>query len=212
VELSMRRVTRVHMPGLLARFMERARGREQRLVRGSIPGPLLLLSYPRGQAEAALEVESAYAHLLPSLPHAIRSTYEHVLQRMPALVVVLLRPTNLCGCLGHHHVKGTESRLTRRLRADLGDSVGEVDLAWEAIRGWQPMPLSAMAAEATGEQIGQLHFGAALLAVLLHEMEHLAFPERAEREVRTSSNEFYSVVMEELVRQEGGPDYGMSGI
>jgi hypothetical protein len=47
---------------------------------------------------------------------------------------------------------------------------------------------------------------------MLHEMEHLAFPDHAEREVRASSNEFYSDVMEELVRQEGGPDYGMSGL
>jgi hypothetical protein len=200
------------MPGLFARLMERLRGREQRVVRGAIPGPLLLLTYPRGRGEAAEEVESAYARLLPSLPPGIRARYEGVLQRMPAMVVVLLRPANPCGCLGHHHVKGTESRLTRRLRADLGDGVGEVDLAWETIRGWQPMPLSAMAAEASGEQFGQLHFGAALLAVLLHEMEHLAYPEKAEREVRTTSNEFYHAVMEELVRQEGGPDYGMSGI
>jgi hypothetical protein len=194
-----------------ARLMERVRGREQRLVRGGVPGPLLLLSFPRAEA-AALEVEAAYAHLLPSLPPEIRSRYEHVLRRMPAVVVVLLRPRNPCGCLGHHHVKGAESRLTRRLRADLGDSVGEVDLAWEAIREWQPLPLSAMAAEASGEQLEHLHFGAALLAVLLHEMEHLAFPDKAEREVRTTSNEFYSVVMEELVRQGGGPSYGMSGI
>jgi hypothetical protein len=207
----MKRVARVHMPGMLARLRERVRGREQRLVRGVVSGPLLLLSFPRGEA-AAQEVEAAYARLLPSLPREIRSRYEEVLGRMPALVVVLLRPRNPCGCLGHHHVKGAESRLTRRLRSDLGDSVGEVDLAWEAIRDWQPLPLSAMAAEASGEPLQRLHFGAALLAVLLHEMEHLAFPDKAEREVRASSNEFYSVVMEELVRQSGGPGYGMSGI
>ena len=206
----MRRSTRIHVPGFFERLAERIRGREQRLVRGRIAGPLLLLSYPRGQSEVADEIESAYAHLLPSLPAGIRSRYVDVLQLLPALVVVLLRAKNPCGCLGHHHVNGTESRLTRRLRADLKDAVGEIDLAWEAIRGWQPMPLSAMAAGDLGAKIGELHMEAALLSVLLHEMEHLAFPDKAEHEVRTTSNEFYSVVMEELVRQEGGHEYGMS--
>lgn len=208
----MRRTTRIHMPGFFQRLTERLRGREQRLVRGRIPGPLLLLSYPRGQSEAADGVESAYAHLLPSLPEGIRSRYEDVLHRLPALVVVLMRTKNPCGCLGHHHVKGTESRLTRRLRADLNDAAGEIDVAWEAIRDWQPMPLSTMAAGEMGGKIGGLHMEAALLSVLLHEMEHLAFPDKAEREVRTSSNDFYSVVMEELVRLEGGREYGMSGL
>lgn len=208
----MRRTTRIHMPGFFQRLTERLRGREQRLVRGRIPGPLLLLSYPCGQSAAADDVESAYAHLLPSLPAGIRARYEDVLRQLPALVVVLMRPKNPCGCLGHHHVKGTESRLTRRLRADLNDAAGEIDLAWEAIRDWQPMPLSAMAAGEMGGKIGGLHMEAALLSVLLHEMEHLAFPDKAEREVRTSSNDFYSVVMEELVRLEGGHEYGMSGL
>lgn len=208
----MRRKTRVHVPGLFKLLVERLRGREQRLVRGSGEGPLLLVSYPSGHRSAAEDVESAYARLLPALPPEIRTRYEAVLQRLPAMVVVLLRPKNPCGCLGHHHVKGAESRLTRRLRADMGDAVGEVDLAWEAIREWQPLPLSSMAAGALGGKLGAIHFEAALLSVLLHELEHLAFPDHAEREVRTSSNDFYSAVMEELVRQEGGPGYGMSGL
>jgi hypothetical protein len=201
---------RVHMPGLLSRLAERLRGREQRLVRGRMEGPLLLLSYPRGRSDVAADVESAYAHRLPALPFEVRSSYEAVLRGLPPMVVVLLRPGNPCGCLGHHHVKGTESRLTRRLRTDVGDAIGEVDLAFEAIRIWQPMPLSTMAAEESAGDLTALHFEAALLSVLLHELEHLAFPEKAEREVRTASNEFYSAVMEELVRQEGRAFYGMS--
>jgi hypothetical protein len=170
------------------------------------------VSFPTGYQSIAEEIDSAYAHLLPSLPEDIRSRYDAVLRRLPAVVVVLLRDRNPCGCLGHHHIRGTESRLTRRLRGDLGDAVGEVDLAWEAIREWQPMPLSSMAMDGLNGKLDGLHFEAALLSVLLHEMEHLAFPEHAEKQVRTSSNEFYSAVMEELVRQEGGPEYGMSGI
>ena len=33
---------------------------------------------------------------------------------------------------------GTESRLARRLMADTGRRVGEIDLAVEAIRSWEP--------------------------------------------------------------------------
>ena len=207
----MRRATKIHVPGLFERVVDRIRGREQRMVRGTLPGPLLLVTHPRGRGEAAEELEAAYSHLLPSLPLPIRSRYEAMLTKLPAMVVVLLRPENPCGCLGHHHVKGTESRLTRRLRADMGDAIGEIDLAWESIRNWQPLPLSSMAAESVGEKLGEIHMQAALLAVLLHELEHLAYPDHAEREVRTTSNDFYSAVMDELVRQEGGPRYGMTG-
>ena len=187
----MRRSTKIHVPGLLERLVDRIRGREQVMVRGTLPGPLLLVTHPRGQAEAAADLEAAYAHLLPSLPAAIRSRYDTVLARLPAMVVVLLRPENPCGCLGHHHVKVTESRLTRRLRGDLGDAIGEIDLAWESIRNWQPLPLSSLAAESLGAKLEEIHQQAALLAVLLHELEHLAYPEHAEREVRTTSNDFY---------------------
>jgi hypothetical protein len=132
-----RRRARVHVPSLFERLVARLRGRQQLLVRGAMPGPMLLLSYPTGQSEVAGEIERAYAHLLPSLPDAILSRYRGVLGRMPAMVVVLVRQKNPCGCLGHHHVRGTESRLTRRLRGDLGDAVGEIDLAWQAIRDWR---------------------------------------------------------------------------
>lgn len=200
----------VHPPGILRRWIERLRGRQQLLVRGAECMPLLLLSFPRGQSEAARELEAAYARTLPGLlDRDFLAPYRKMFTKLPSMVVVLLRPTNLCGCLGHHHPPGTESRLTRRLAADLGSPVGEIDLAYDAIRAWSPQPLSALAAGELGGQLPALHFEAAILAVLLHELEHLAFPEHSEKDVRRASNRLYTALMDDLVRKEAGLGYGM---
>jgi hypothetical protein len=201
---------RVRPRGLLEEWLERLRGREQKLVRAAGEAPLLLLSYPRRGRAAADETEAAYTHTLPRLNSDIRAPYHGILERLPVLVVVLLRPRNLCDCLGHHHPRGTESRLTRRLAADLGSPVGEIDLAYEAIRRWEPQPLAAMAVGELGPRLPDLHFQAAVLAVLLHELEHLAFARSAEHETRTRSNWFYTRAMEQLVAEESGAAYGMA--
>jgi hypothetical protein len=198
-----------HPRGLVRRLLESIRGREQLLVRPPAGFPLLLLSYPRGSESAARLLESAYLHTLPALPRAVLEPYGAVLAALPALVVVLLRPENPCGCLGHFHPRGAESRLTRRLAADLGSPVAEIDLAFETIRAWKPQPLSSLAAGEHEPEFAGLHFQAALLAVLLHELHHLALPEADERQIRAASNNFYTAVMRELVREAGGADYGM---
>ena len=199
----------IHPQGVIERIVDVLRGREQKLVRAGDDLPLLLISYPRGKREIALDLELVYSHTLSSLPEAVRSPYLPMLASLPAVVVVLLRASNPCGCLGHHHPRGTESRLTRRLAADLGSEAGEIDLAYESIRRWSPQPLSAMSAGVDARQIAPLHFQAAMLAVLLHELEHLAFPEHTEKEVRLASNRLYSEVMEHLVLSEYGVGYGM---
>jgi hypothetical protein len=200
----------VHPPGLLEGLLDRLRGRHQLLVRAGAELPLLLLSYPRGRLEIAQEIEAACLRTLGTLRREIVETYAPVMAGLPALVVVVLRPRNPCGCLGHHHPRGAESRLSRRIESDLGRPVGEIDLAYEAIREWRPQPLSAMAAEGLGARLPSLHFRAAVLAVLLHELEHLAFPERPEQEIRSRSNSFYGSVMEDLVAGESGERYGMA--
>jgi len=201
---------RVRPRGVLEAWLERLRRREQRLVRASAEAPLLLLSYPRGGRAVAEEIETACARTFPRLNPEIRVPYEGVFERLPTLVVVLLRPRNLCDCLGHHHPRGTESRLTRRLAADLGSPVGEIDLAYEAIRRWEPQPLAAMAVGDLGSRLPDLHFQAALLAVWLHELEHLAFARSTEHETRTRSNWFYTCAMAQLVAEESGAAYGMA--
>lgn len=180
------------------------------MVRGAETLPLLLLSFPKGGQTAAREVAAAYAHTLAGLKPEILAPYLTVFRSLPVMVVVLLRPNNLCGCLGHHHPRGTESRFTRRLAADLGHPIAEIDLAYEGIRKWQPEPLSSLAAGELGSRLRELHFQAAVLAVLLHEMEHLAFPQKSEQEIRLRSNELYATVMRELVAEESGAAYGMA--
>ncbi len=200
----------VHPPSLVQRLVERVRGREQLLVRPGEGLPLLLLTYPGGKEAVARDVETAFAHTLPRLPQHILEPYLDTLAALPVMVVLILRPLNACGCLGHHHPPGTESRLARRLSADLGSGVAEIDLAYEAIRKWEPHPISSLAAGSLGGRLAALHFEAALLAVLLHELEHIAFPERKERDIRTTSNEFYANLMQHLVLRESGEGYGMS--
>jgi hypothetical protein len=201
---------RIHSPGLVRRLLEKLRGFEQTLVRGPADWPLLLLSYPTGYSEIAEEVRQAWLHTFPALTAPAASPYRAMLRRLPAVVVVLLRPRNVCTCLGHHHPKGAWSSLTRRLAHDMGSETGEIDLAWEAIRDWRPHPLSSLAA---GPSFEILHFRAALLSVLLHELEHLAWPDHQEREVRQSSDTFYAAALTEMLQQEGVASYGMgSGI
>jgi hypothetical protein len=65
---------RVHPRGILARLLERLRGREQLLVRVADDLPLLLLSYPRGGLSVAREIEVACAHTLPRLSAESRLT------------------------------------------------------------------------------------------------------------------------------------------
>jgi len=205
-----RRQQAVHPPGILERLADRIRGREQVLVRGGEDRPLLLVSYPRGNSEIAEDVEAAYAHTLRRLRPEVLGPYERVFQALPTLVAVLLRARNPCTCLGHHHPAGTESRLTRRLAGDIGRPVAEIDLAFEGIREWQPQPLSSLAVGDLGGRLSAVHFQAAILAVLLHELEHLAFPEHTEQETRQHSNAFYAAAMEQLVKEECDSGYGMA--
>jgi hypothetical protein len=200
----------VHPRGIFRTFVDRLRGREQLLVRAGGGLPLLLLSVPRGALEVGREVEAAYAHTLLRLNPETRNAYAPVFQSLPGIVVVILNPLNACECLGHHHPRGSESRFTRRLAADLGEPVGEIDLAYEGIRKWEPEPLSSLAAGELGGRLPSIHFQAGVLAVLLHELEHLVFPERSEQEIRTRSNHFYTAAMQELVAEESGIRYGVA--
>jgi len=202
----------VHLPSTWQRIVERLRGRGQRLIRPGEGYPLFLLSFGKGHAGDVDEIETFFAHSLPSLPHRILEPYADTIANLPPMVVVILRPRNPCGCLGHCHPRGTESRLCRRLGADLANPLGELDLAYEAIREWEPHPISALAAGDLGGRLPELHFEAALLAVFLHELQHLAFPGREERDIRGASNDFYTDLMRELVSREGGATYGLRSL
>src|SRR5688572_8799172 len=77
----------IHPRGVFARLLDLARGREQKLVRAGDDLPLLLISYPRGRHDVALDLEVAYSHTLGSLPESVRAPYRPMPASLPAIVV-----------------------------------------------------------------------------------------------------------------------------
>ncbi|OFW00357.1 MAG: hypothetical protein A3G20_00830 [Acidobacteria bacterium RIFCSPLOWO2_12_FULL_59_11] len=200
-----------HSPGLLWQFYHWLRGGEQVLVRPAAELPLVLISYPRGDEVGAAHLRESLEATWLTLPGPFRQRYGAILQNAPPLVVVLLRRRNICSCLGHHHPPGTESRLTRRLRNLSGVRTGELDLAYEAIRQWEPLPLShlALPPEADTEEFSSFQWQLALLAVFLHEVHHLVSPQELEQAVRSRSQKFYTDVLAHFVGERYGVEYGL---
>ena len=201
----------VHSPGLLWRFYQWLRGTEQFLVRPAADLPLVLISYGKGDSEGMERLRESLEETWLTFPGSFRQRYQAILDHMPPLVVVELRRRNIYTCLGHHHPPGTESRLTRKLRDLSGVRTGELDLAFESIREWQPLPLShlALPSAADTEEVASFRLQLALLSVFLHELPHLALPEEPERIVRQQSQQFYADVLSHFVQQHFGVDYGL---
>lgn len=184
------------------------------LVRPAEPFPLVTLSCLKGDVELAREVKASLEETWLTLPAGLKEQYTPVLRRMPPMVVIEVRRRNTCTCLGHFHPRGTESRLAKHLRELSGVEVGELDLAAEAIREWQPAPLAAMAASAAAgpdaaEELQLFRYRLALLDVLLHELHHLAAPDAREAEVRGQSGQFYEQALDAFMRQRFGSSYGL---
>ena len=171
-----RRWNRPGSSGLLAGFAERIVGKGEALIAAGDSLPLVVASYPRGRSWFAASLGDVLRFTFPSLPAALRSAYADVLAKLPPVVVADLRRRNVCTCLGHHHPQSAHSLLARRIAADTGGGIGEIDLAVEAIRAWNPLPLAGLAA-ACNEDVARLsedvRFRAALLSVFLHELEHV---------------------------------------
>jgi hypothetical protein len=200
-----------HPRGLLWRLYRWLRGTEQVLVRPAAELPLVLIAYAKGDREGIERMRESLEETWVKLPEPFRGRYLEVLRRTPPFVVVLLRRRNLCTCLGHHHPPGTESRITRRLRALSGVPTGELDLAFEAIREWQPQPLSQLALppEADTEEFRSLQWRLGLLSVFLHELHHLVSPEESEVTVRNQSQRFYADTLSHFVAEQFGVVYGL---
>jgi hypothetical protein len=111
--------------------------------------------------------------------------------------VIQLRRKNLCGCLGHRHVVVKEAPFIESHEAFQAVSVGELDIAYRPVETWQALPLSDTALDAKFlEGSRQVEFRGKqfrlkLLSILLHEINHLAFPQEAEDSVRKRSLGFY---------------------
>ena len=196
---------RIKSPGLFSRVASSVCGKAQRLIRSDEALPLVVATYPRQSKWFASELSDTLNITFPSLPRRITDGYRDALSRVPSVVVADLRAINPCTCLGHHHPAAIHSQLTRSLEADTGGHVGEIDLAVESIRKWNPLPLAGLAAACSDggpETFESIRFRAALLAVFLHELEHVAYPERVEEEIRSRSNGFFANTVSELLGAE----------
>jgi len=205
---------RGHSPGILWRLYITLRGSEQVLVRPAPELPLVLIAHSRRERAPAAELRGALEETWLTIPAEIRRHYDAVLKQVPPIVVVILRRRNPCGCLGHHHHPGTETRIARKLRALGGVPVGELDLAFQAIREWQPLPLSDLAIEpavgaADREELEVFRYRLGLLDVFLHELHHYAAPQEPEHAVREHSQRFYSSVFDAFVQARFGVRYGL---
>jgi hypothetical protein len=202
---------RIYPESLLRTFYLWMRGTEQILVRPAAELPLVLIVYAKGDREGMERFKESLEGTWLTLPGSFRSRYAEVLTRTPPFVVVLLRRRNLCTCLGHHHPPGTESRITRRLRGLSGIPTGELDLAFEAIRQWEPQPLSypALSTAEQTEDFQSFRWQLALLTVFLHELHHLVSPEEPEFAVRAQSQKFYEDTLAHYVAERFGVAYGL---
>ena len=171
-------------------------------------------AYPAVTAVRVRDALDAIGQIVGNLVMAIRAA------SALTLLVAVLRGTNACGCLGHHHPAGAEGRLARRLASDTGHDVGEIDLAIEAIRKWEPLPLAAIEAQEARRDLGDssltefgyFRFHAAVLSIFLHELEHLAFPSRPESVIRQRSNEFYLAAVQDFAAREFGSVFGIRSL
>lgn len=198
-------------PGLLWHMYRWARGSEQLLVRPAAELPLVLISYVRSDRAGMDSFRQAILEAWPMLPEHHRNRYREVLTETPSFVVVQLRRKNVCTCLGHHHPQGTQSRLMRRLLGLGGVRTGELDLAYEAIRQWEPQPLSHMALpiEPGHPELRAFQYQLALLTVFLHELHHLVAPGESEFAVRAKSQRFYDDLLAHFIAERFGVHYGL---
>jgi hypothetical protein len=130
-------------------------------------------------------------------PATCREAYEEILYKAPGLVIVQLRRKNLCGCLGHRHVLVNEAPFVLAHEAFHGATAGEMDLAYDHIGTWAALPISDGALDARflagsrQEEFRAEQFRLRVLSVLLHEINHLVFPNEPESSVRERSLAFY---------------------
>ena len=180
------------------RWREWLSGRRYRLASpGDRSRPLFVIAYhARDQARAEV-MARALEHDWREVPGPIRETYDEILFRAPQLVVIQLKRTNVCGCLGHQHVGVREGPFAMPHDAFGGEHAGEMDIAYEQVHNWQALPLSDTALDAkflNGSRLEEFHanqFRLRLLSIILHETNHLVAPNEPETSIRERSLHFY---------------------
>ncbi len=196
------------------RWLEWLRGRRYRVAafpdapaggEASASPPLIVVAHsardePKARA-VALSVERDWLRV----PEVCRRAYVAILDQAPRIVVIQLRRSNVCGCLGHRHLVVNEAPFAEARAALGGTTVGEMDLAYERIAAWPALPLMDSAWSArffAGSRRQEFHtqqFRLRLLSVVLHEINHLVFPKEPEESVRNRSLTFYRDALADYV-------------
>ena len=180
------------------RWRQWASGRRYRVVRfAGRARPLVIVAHSFRDAAMARQVALSVEQVWAGVPGLCREVYDEILFKAPGLVVVQLRRKNICGCLGHRHVVVREAPFAETHDAFGGARVGEMDIAYQRIETWQALPLSDTALDAKfleGTRLKEFRaqqFRLRLLSVLLHETNHLVYPDEPEASVRSRSLAFY---------------------
>jgi len=204
----------IHAKSLSAHLWARIRGVSETLIEARHGLPPVDAVFPNGRRDLADALTDTLHFTFPALPKDSIDSYREVLDRLPPLIVVELRSRNVCQCLGHHHEGPNLSNRSRSLAKQIDGEVGEIDLAVDAIRGWEPRPLSSLAVAsadpAAREALAETRFHSAMLSVFLHELEHLVFPSRPESAVRGHSDSFYLNILNFQFADRFGVSYSLS--
>jgi hypothetical protein len=181
-----------------ARWRQWLSGRRYRVTRfADRTTPLVIIGHSFRDAAMARQVALVVEQDWAGVPPHCRASYDKLLFKAPGLIVIQLRRTNICGCLGHRHLFVREAPFSEPHDAFGGAQVGEMDIAFERIETWQALPLSDTALDAKfreGSRLEEFHaqqFRLRLLSVLLHETHHLVSPQEPESSVRERSIAFY---------------------
>jgi hypothetical protein len=169
--------------------------------------PLVVIAHSFRDASRAAQLALAIEQDWFLAPAASREAYEEILFKAPGLVIVQLRRKNLCGCLGHRHVLVNELPFVVAHEAFRAAGTGEMDIAYDRIGTWAALPISDGALDArflAGSRLEEFHaeqFRLRVLSVLLHEINHLVFPQEPESSVRERSLAFYREALAHYVER-----------
>lgn len=188
----------LHSRGRWLRWSDWALGRRYLPARlGDHSTPVFVVAYSFRAAPAARKVLLAIDHDWMAVPQACRDQYEEVLEKAPEMMVIQLRRSNPCGCLGHRHPLVRERAFAEPHDALGGVTVGEMDLAYESIESWLALPLSDTAMDTRFmegsrlEEFRRNQLRLKLLSIILHETHHLVSPHQPESSIRQQSLAFY---------------------
>jgi len=180
------------------RWREWASGRRYRFARfADRSSPRVIVAHSFRDAARAGQLARAVEQDWAQVPSRCREAYDEILFKAPGIVIVQLRRTNVCGCLGHRHMVVKEAPFAEPHEAFGGAACGEMDIAYERVETWTALPLTDIALDTKFLEGSRLEEFRAeqlrlrLLSVLLHEMNHLVFPHEPESSVRERGLAFY---------------------